>query len=170
MAMNIKEAASLWVNRDMWAIPYAVAEKLMKYSDYNDFTEITPVSTGDTVWSNEHQQSGKVVKVDRNEDGDEVIVVDFGDEEVECERDDLSREEDSGLPMYCCMWAFRDMCDKDWIDDEENRIKMAELGFRIYDSDDYGYVFGIDGAGYDFYHKHWIPLYKARGLKWHDEE
>lgn len=26
------------------------------------------------------------------------------------------------------------------------------------------------GAGYSFYTEHWIPLYKARGLKWHDKE
>ena len=44
---------------------------------------------------------------------------------------------------------------------------MADCGFRIYEQEDYGYIFGIDGAGYDFYEAHWIPLYKARGLKWH---
>ena len=27
----------------------------------------------------------------------------------------------------------------------------------------------MDGCGYDFYLEHWVPLYKARGLKWHDE-
>lgn len=168
--MNIKEATQLWVGRDMWEIPYNVAKKLMEHSQYTDFCEITPVIKGDTVWSNWHQSSGKVVSTQDNEDGDEIIVVDFGDEEVECERDDLSREECDSLPMWDCLWAFNDMCDKDWIDNEENRVKMAELGFRIYDSEDYGYVFGIDGAGYDFYSKHWIPLYKARGFHWHDEE
>lgn len=24
-------------------------------------------------------------------------------------------------------------------------------------------------SGYDFYEAHWIPLYEARGLKWHKE-
>ena len=33
--------------------------------------------------------------------------------------------------------------------------------------DDFGYLFGIDGTGYDFYEEHWIPLYLARGLQWH---
>ena len=45
---------------------------------------------------------------------------------------------------------------------------MADCGFRIYQSEDYGYVFGIDGAGYNFYEAHWIPLYKARGFQWHE--
>ena len=47
---------------------------------------------------------------------------------------------------------------------------MSECGFRIYYSEKYGYFFGIDGAGYDFYEAHWIPLYKARGLKWHEND
>ena len=34
----------------------------------------------------------------------------------------------------------------------------------------FGYIFGIDGAGYDFYEDHWIPLYKERGIQWHDKE
>ena len=45
---------------------------------------------------------------------------------------------------------------------------MSECGFRIFESEEFGYFFGIDGAGYDFYEQHWLPLYKARGLKWHD--
>ena len=36
-----------------------------------------------------------------------------------------------------------------------------------YESEDYQYIFGINGAGYDFYEQHWIPLYDARGLHWH---
>ena len=49
---------------------------------------------------------------------------------------------------------------------------MADCGFRIYESEEFGYFFGIDGAGYSFYEEHWIPLYKQRGLQWHktDEE
>lgn len=66
------------------------------------------------------------------------------------------------------MWAFDNSCDIDWL--ENNMQVMANCGFRIYESKDYGYVFGIDGAGYDFYESHWIPLYKARGFKWHDNE
>ena len=46
---------------------------------------------------------------------------------------------------------------------------MSECGFRIYENDEIGYFFGIDKAGYDFYESHWVPLYKKRGLLWHDE-
>ena len=47
---------------------------------------------------------------------------------------------------------------------------MIECGFVVCESIDYGYFFGIDGGGYDFYNAHWLPLYKARGLQWHEEE
>ena len=47
---------------------------------------------------------------------------------------------------------------------------MSNCGFRIYESEEFGYFFGIDGAGYDFYESHWEPLYKARGLHWHDPQ
>jgi hypothetical protein len=29
-------------------------------------------------------------------------------------------------------------------------------------------VLGINGAGYDFYEHHWIPLYTALGYAWHE--
>jgi len=76
-------------------------------------------------------------------------------------------EHDGFLPMWGTMWSFRDDVDNWWLENEENMKAMAECGFRIYDQEDYGYVFGVDGAGYDFYEAHWIPLYKARGLCWH---
>lgn len=71
------------------------------------------------------------------------------------------------FPMWGTMWSFGDIVDEWWL--ENNLEVMKECGFRIYESEDYGYVFGIDGAGYDFYEIHWIPLYNARGLRWHKE-
>ena len=170
MKTTIKDAATLWVQRDMIPIPISVVEKLSAYSDYNDFAEITPVSTYANVWSNSQQESGEVVKIYENEDGDEVILVDFNGDQIECNRYDLSREEHEALPMWGTMWCFADPLDKEWIEHEENMTKMAECGFRLYESEDYGIVFGIDGAGYDFYESHWVPLYKARGLRWHDTD
>lgn len=76
------------------------------------------------------------------------------------------------LPMWDTMWSFGDSIDNDWLNGEfgVNGLKqMIDCGFRVYKSEDWGYVFGIDGAGYDFFEAHWIPLYDARGLKWHRE-
>ena len=169
--MTIREAAELWVNRDMTAIPMSVVEKLWYYSDYNDFNEITPVMKYSKVWSDEYQSIGKVLDIVENDDGDLIATVDFEEDQHEVPVDDLSVEEDNEhFPMWGMMWAFTDLCDADWLEDKENLRKMAECGFRIYESEDYGYIFGIDGADYDFYSEHWIPLYNARGLKWHDKE
>ena len=74
---------------------------------------------------------------------------------------------DDVLPMWGWMWQMTDMTDREWI--ENNIDTLKDCGFRIYESEDFGYLIGIDGAGYDFYEEHWIPLYKARGLKWHDQ-
>lgn len=55
--------------------------------------------------------------------------------------------------------------DEDWI--RSNPEIVATCGFLVYDCDEAGILLGIDGAGYDFYASHWIPLYRARGLQWH---
>lgn len=81
------------------------------------------------------------------------------------------RDEDANyLPMWGTMWSFGDSADDYWLEEEDGLELMAKCGFRIYEQEDFGYLFGIDGAGYSFMEAHWIPLYKARGLHWHEEE
>ena len=72
------------------------------------------------------------------------------------------------LPMWGTMWSFGDSADDSWLDEDDGIAAMSRCGFRIYKSEEFGYYFGIDGAGYDFYECHWCPLYNARGLCWHD--
>lgn len=48
--------------------------------------------------------------------------------------------------------------------------ELAEMGFTIIERDGVFWGLGIDGAGFDFYESFWIPLYKALGFKWHDED
>ena len=167
---TIKEACQLWVERDMIQVPMSVVEKLQMQSDYNDITEITPPSRGDriSIWSGDYDgEHGEIV---RHIDGDEYTVQLDSDEypdPVTVFSDEFDVEYDSGLPMWGTMWAFEDMCDEQWL--ENNLQAVANCGFRIYESEDYGYLIGIDGAGYDFYEAHFCPLYKARGLHWHKE-
>lgn len=72
------------------------------------------------------------------------------------------------MPMWGTMWSFSDSTDKYWLEELNGLQSMTELGFRVYESNDYGYFFGIDGAGFDFYEAYWIPLYQKRGLHWHE--
>ena len=90
-------------------------------------------------------------------------------EEIQAERDVFEVRRDDYLPMWGTMWAFGDSSDEDWLENGGLQ-KMADCGFRIYEQEDYGYIFGIDGAGYSFFDEHFEPLYKARGLRWHDEK
>ena len=93
---------------------------------------------------------------------DDVVIV--------LDRNDFEVQNDDYLPMWGTMWSFGDSADEYWLEKLGGLQIMADCGFRIYEQEDLGYVFGIDGAGYDFYSEHWIPLYKARGLHWHKEE
>ena len=81
---------------------------------------------------------------------------------------DISLDHVSWLPMWGWMWTFDCRLDEGWARD--NADILADCGFRTYEDQETGDIYiGIDGAGYDFYAEHWIPLYKARGLRWHDE-
>ena len=85
-------------------------------------------------------------------------------------KSDFEINHDDYLPMWGTMWSFGDSCDDWWLEEDNGIELMSQCGFRIYESEEFGYFFGIDGAGYDFYAEHWIPLYKARGLQWHEME
>lgn len=166
---TIKEACQLWVERDMNQVPMSVVEKLQMQSDYNDIVEITPPSRGDRISVFSGDYGGEHGEIVRHVDGDEYAVQLDSDEypdPVTVFSDEFDVQRD-GLPMWGTMWEFKSICDEKWL--ENNLQAVADCGFRIYESEDYGYLIGIDGAGYDFYEAHFCPLYKARGLHWHKE-
>lgn len=160
--MTHREAAEEWVH-SFDAIPQGMIEKLMR-ADPEDWHEVTRPSVGDRVYCG--SGTGEIVKRNSSS-GRYKVKLDNGgavwrdEEQIEVEYDDA-------LPMWGTMWSFGDSCDAHWLDDDDGIRLMSDCGFRIFESEEFGYFFGIDGAGYDFYEQHWIPLYKARGLHWHD--
>ena len=167
---TIKEACQLWVERDMNQVPTSVVEKLMRVSDYSDITEITPPAEYDhiSIFSGDYAgEDGEIVRCV----GDDEYIVELDSSKypdpVTVFEDEFEVQRDDGLPMWGTMWEFKDVCDEQWL--ENNLQAVADCGFRIYESEDYGYLIGIDGAGYDFYEAHFCPLYKTRGLHWHKE-
>jgi len=47
----------------------------------------------------------------------------------------------------------------------------AQCGFEVYESPMFnGYILAIDGGGYDFVNDHWMPLYLAMDIRWHEHE
>lgn len=79
------------------------------------------------------------------------------------------KDEDTPLiPMYGYVFVPEDPTDKKWL--EKNAEKIAKkCDVIIYYTDEIGYYIGIDGAGYDFYEAHWVPMYRLRGLEWHKQ-
>ena len=169
--MTILEATKKWVG-EFNAIRQSLISRLVGY-EMENWIELTKVKVGDNIYvyglaqnieNGEYEMVQGHHEVEAIDDGIVTFVVDgvkfeLEESEYDVERDDI-------LPMWGTMWSFGEMLDDEWV--LENLETMSSCGFRIYqdlETDDI--YFGIDGAGYDFYEAHWIPLYKARGLKWH---
>lgn len=165
---TLEEAVMAWVD-SFYAIPRSVVKKLQLFNE-DDIWEITPITVGDTVsvyCGDFLGETGTVIAIN----GDTVeVALDGINIHVECNEDDCEREEYLSLPLWKTMWAFNETADIDWLTGLGGYKAMANCGFRIFGSEDYGFIFGIDGAGYDFVAKHWVPLYKARGLQWFNEK
>lgn len=169
--MTIKEATEEWI-REWNAIPQGIIDKLMR-NDPDEWNEVTTPAPVDRVYVYEVpeeldtlEHGGEISSY--NEEAD-LYCIELDDGKlVSCGRDDFEVEYDGSLPMWGTMWSFGDSADDYWLEEMDGIRIMSECGVRIFESEEFGYFFGIDGAGYDFYEAHWVPLYKARGLKWHD--
>lgn len=163
---TMKDATYAFVN-EFNAFPQSMIEKLMSLEP-DEWHEITPPATGNHVYIYDGGDYGEIIDILTNEDEENIYRIEVDNGEIieivangfEVIRDDL-------LPMWGTLWQFSDSCDNWWIEEDDGLQKMVECGFRIYQHDEWGYFFGIDGCGYDFYEAHWIPLYKARGLQWY---
>ena len=163
------EAAHAFVS-EFDAIRQDMIAALMDYDEFS-WDEVTMPCVGDrvSVFDSEYNdQEGEVVNIIDDEDGthyqvkyDDGRLDDVDESSMDVLRDDR-------LPMWGTMWSFSDPCDIHWIEEQDGVKVMSELGFRIYHHDEWGYFFGIDAAGFDFYEAYWIPLYNARGLRWHE--
>lgn len=175
--MNIKEATQRWVG-EMNTLPQSLLEKA--YPNMEGLEELTPVPKKyECEDCHEEFSLEEYDEVEEDHYGNKTCpscLKDFKErddleEDEECEsyivEEDNYDEMEYGLPMWGWLWNPENI-DEWWI--KENLQEIADCGFRIYESDEVGIMIGIDGAGYDFYESHWIPLYKARGLKWHDKE
>ena len=172
---TMREACVAWVN-GFNAIPQSLLEKLGP----DEIHEITPPQQGDRVYiyDEEHNgEGGEVIHRDEEDKDCYIIRLDDSGEEVSICEDYFEVQYDSWLPMWGTMWTFGDKIDEEWVIGEylgPHLQEMADCGFRIYEQEDLGLVFGIDGCGYDFFGteedpSHWMKLYKARGLHWHKE-
>jgi hypothetical protein len=178
---KLSDACHAWVET-FDAVPMSAIEKIIEYDVENDgvesIFEITPPAIGDTVYihTDEHGgEQGEIVgtKYDGEDDLYEIKFDSEPDNHSIISADCFDVIRYNPFPMWGIMWSFSDPVDVEWANGEylgPHLQEIADCGFRIYQSDDFGILIGIDGAGYDFYSTHFIPLYKARGLCWHETD
>ena len=164
--MTKRDATQKWVG-EFNAIPQSMIAKIWQ-NDIDDMHELTTPRGGDYVYHYPSQQGGEITNTDYETDYHTIRLND--DTIVTAHPDDFTVEHDDGLPMWGTMWSFGDSCDNWWLTDDDGIQIMSDHGFRIYEHEEFGYFFGIDGAGYNFIDEHFLPLYEARGLLWHDKE
>lgn len=159
--MSILDATRHWV-RGFNAFPQPMISLLIAQNS-DSWHELTLPAVGDSVFVYESAERGEIIA--RN-DSSYTISLHNGDT-ITVSADDFEVCYDYSLPIWGTLWSFDDPADISWLDSDKGIAAMSEYGFRVFQHDDFGYFFGIDGAGYDFYEEHWIPLYLARGLLWH---
>lgn len=172
--MTINDATHKWVG-EFNAIPQGMIERLMRAAP-DEWEELTLPRAGSRVHvfdlpdgCDTLEHLGEVITYGvYGEDCDKYRVDLDGGPAILVEPDNLEIMDEDALPMWGTMWSFGDSCDNYWLEYADGIRVMSDCGFRIYRHEEWGHFFGIDGAGYDFYSEHWIPLYKRRGLQWHD--
>lgn len=171
--MTIREAAVKWAS-EFNTFPQDMIQKLMDLEP-DSWREVTKPSYGKRVYvfnlpdgCEDYSDYGEIENYLEEQD---IYLINLDDgNTIEVGIDDFEVQNDDYLPMWGWLWQFKNSADDWWMEEGDGIQIMSDCGFRIYEHDEWGYFFGIDGAGYDFYEDHWIPLYRKRGLQWHDPE
>lgn len=161
--ISILEATRLWV-RGFNAFPQPMLSLIIEQNP-DAWAEVTLPSIGDSVFVYESSERGEIIA--RKNFGYTVSLHNGNTVTVSC--DDFEVCYDYLLPIWGTLWSFDDSADINWLESDEGLAAMSNCGFRVFHHEVFGYFFSIDGAGYDFYEEHWIPLYIARGLHWHSD-
>ena len=159
--ITLMEATQHWVY-GFNVIPTVMIARLMKHNP-DEWTEVTLPVIGDTVYVYDEDTNGTITA---QVDDSYQIILENGIN-ITATVDDFTLVQNDILPCWGTMWSFGESVDVYWLANGAGLMALSECGFRVFYHEDFGYFFGIDGAGYDFYTEHWIPLYKARGLHWH---
>jgi hypothetical protein len=144
------------------SVPMSVIDKINEHDNYLSITEITPPTIGNWVYIHTGEycgEEGEVVGVDHNEENTlyKVRINDDPDNPVLISSDCFDVQHDMIMPICDTMWAFSDPTDIEWANGEylgPHLQEIADCGFRIYESEDYGILLGIDHGGYSFYDEH----------------
>lgn len=192
---NQIDAVNEWI-KEFNVVPTMLVENISLFGNEPIFiTEDTLAKIGDEVsflmefkdGDNKVREdilTGIVTDVDYENNTFDVEVEEFvGDKELVVQEyivpwrlieENFNLQNEDTFPLWNKMYMFDSESDSNWIEDEINRVKMAQLGFRIYFCDILGYVFGFDidesaDESIDLVKEYWEPLYEIRGLNWYEE-
>ena len=161
--LNKKDATYKMIKEEFEALSTEIVTRAFigddcQYMD-SDFIELRCFIEGDNT------QYGEIEEITVGDDG---ISYYYIDGEI-YEEIDLEHEYEDILPMWGTMWLtdFNGLIGYRLQNNDNFLRQLSEIGFRVWETME-GYLLGIDGAGYDFYEEHWIPLYNLLGLKWHN--
>lgn len=145
---------------NMEFIPQSVFVKLQAYDD--SVNEVTPPALNETVWYVGEGKGKEAEVIETSRSGFKELYTVKTNDGVEhiASTDDLEPIRDDFFPMWGTMFVPEDLDQMRMRNNKDNIMqKIADIGFRIYDTEDFGYVLGIDAAGFDFYERYWFPLY-----------
>ena len=174
LAEKIRNATMDWV-ATFNTFPYTMIEFLIEHDRSDAWSEVTTPQPNDDVYVFSTGRKGKIERITKNKEGNKKYWIQL-DNDTEIKVTVKADEEttkyfdviyETKIPCWGALWNFKSIFDIEWIEKKENQELMSQCGFRILRHEEWGYFFGIDGGGYDFYEGHWIPLYKKRGLQWH---
>ena len=149
-AMTLFEATQHWVY-GFNAIPTAMLARLMAQNP-EEWAEVTISTIGDTIYVYDAGINGTITA--QVEDGYEILLDNGTD--IIATVDDFTLVQPDILPCWGTMWSFSEGVDEYWLEKDAGLMALSECGFRVFYHEEFGYFFGIDGAGYDFYEEHWI--------------
>ena len=155
------EAVERMVNQEFNTIPLRLIEKA--YPEIDGWENITHLKSGDVV-----EYLGDYYELITVLEENEIVIEDAEGNKQTVDIAEIYKDDEIIFPMWSTVWQAVGF-QSEWIG--RNLDKVANCGFEIYEAEDLdGYIIGVNGAGYDFYEAHWVPLYEAQGLKWHNED
>ena len=170
--ISVREATEEWI-REFSYVPGSVIEKLIQYDESvswydSDAFRLVASPLVECMGCDGHYEGDLSLE--------ELHAVDEDGKGIPCEHCQYNSGDEWRMarPQYAfpCGWgtlfAPKDNCDILWF--REHAEEVAALGIFVFESEDWEIMLGIDGGGFNFYEAYWVPLYRLRGLRWHDHE
>ena len=168
VVLNLKDAKTVLLSSEEIDFVYVDDEKIEV--DWLDFDNNVFILEGNAEVSFTDVTKVTYLGIDAN-----VLSVEECDDDFKFELElaqtivdycDVDLESDTWLPASETLWTFGEIIDEEWA--RENPEVLVECGFRVFEDQETSDIYiGVDNDS-DLFKSHWMSLYKARGLQWHN--